>query len=159
MPLKSNRLRWRSRPFAHLREIRTIGEVEYDDGRAHIWLFYPKNGHSGGDTDIEGFRYAVPDGYDDLDDESSASYYAPAGVYLELEKRGGGWRLIGRRNDIAIFNSQGSRIELRDRHRQAQDADEQGSTLSLEYDLFGQLIGDSGWKEFLPLVRMKGNEQ
>ncbi|MCP4573627.1 MAG: hypothetical protein GY838_14810, partial [bacterium] len=128
---------WSSRLFAHLREIRTTGEVEYHDGRGHIWRFYPKNGDSGGDDDIEGFRWAVPDGYDEVDDDddddSSASYYAPAGVYLELEKRGGGWRLIGRHNDIAIFNTQGRLIELRDRHRQAKDADEQGSTLFLEY--------------------------
>ncbi len=119
---------WSSRLFAHLREIRTTGEVEYHDGRGHIWRFYPKSGASGGDDDVEGFRYAVPDGYDD-DDDSLASYYAPAGVYLELEKRGAsGWRPIGRHNDIAVFNSQGRLIELRDRHRQAKDADEQGST-------------------------------
>ncbi len=123
---------WSANLFAHLREITTTGEVEYHDGKGHVWRFYPN-----ADEDAP-----VPD--EDLwDEDQVASYNPPAGVYLRLQKLsdGSGWRLIGRQHDTARFDAQGRLVSISDRHRQGAPAEEQGNTLHLRYDAFGQLIG------------------
>ena len=130
---------WSSRLFAHLRAISTTGEVEYHDGRGNVWRFYPLTADSGPSIAGAGAYYAVAEGYDV--DRPGRQFVAPKGLYLDLEEvPGGGWRLIGRHNDSAIFDRDGRLIELRDRHRKGKaDPDEQGSTMFLEYDIFGQL--------------------
>ncbi|MCP4545813.1 MAG: hypothetical protein GY835_05025, partial [bacterium] len=149
---------WTGSLFAHLREIRTTGEVEYHDGQGNVWRFYPEYGvPPPGPNDPEapyGFHYAVKGAYDD--DQSDiqgqeggekpkyfSTYYTPEGIYLVLQKLAGdrGWRLIGRNNDVALFDEAGRLVELRDRLRQdADDPDEQGNTIRLIHDAYGQLI-------------------
>ncbi len=123
---------WGANLFAHLREIDTTGEVEYHDGRGHVWRFYPN-----AEEDAP-----VPD-EDAYDEDFAASYHPPKGVYMRLQKLRDdrGWRLIGRSHDTAEFNNHGRLLRISDRHRRGQDPDEQGNTLHLRYDTFGQLVG------------------
>ena len=123
---------WSANLFAHLREIDTTGEVEYHDGKGHVWRFYPN-----AEPDAP-----VPDD-DHYDVDPTASYNPPKGVYLRLQKLrdGRGWRLIGRHHDTAEFDGEGRLTTLSDRHRRGQDPNDQGNTLHLRYDVFGQLIG------------------
>jgi hypothetical protein len=105
---------WGSSLFAHLREIPTTGEVEYHDGSGHVWRFYPNDskGIAPSDTpteDPEGLFYATRGAYDSQVDDDS-DYYAPKGLYLRLQNSGDGWRMVGRHNDIATFNSQGCKF-------------------------------------------------
>ena len=123
---------WGANLFAHLREIDTTGEVEYHDGKGHVWRFYPNAEPNA----------PVPD-EDDYDVDPTASYNPPNGVYLRLQKLRDdrGWRLIGRHHDTAEFDAEGRLTTLSDRHRRGQDPNDQGNTLHLRYDVFGQLIG------------------
>ena len=123
---------WGANLFARLREIDTTGEVEYHDGRGHVWRFYPN-----AEPDAP-----VPD-EDHYDEDFAASYHPPKGVYLRLQKLRDdrGWRLIGRHHDTAEFDAEGRLTTISDRHRRGQDPEDQGNTLHLRYDVFGQLIG------------------
>ncbi|MEM8930713.1 MAG: RHS repeat-associated core domain-containing protein [Acidobacteriota bacterium] len=116
---------WGANLFAQLREIRTTGEVELYDGAGHVWRFYPNGG-------------PLPDGWEE---DPAGSYAAPKGVYLRLQKLAGdrGWRLIDRHHNTLEFDIEGRLARISDRHRRGGDAEEQGSTLHLFYDPFGQL--------------------
>jgi hypothetical protein len=121
---------WSSSLFAHLREIPTTGEVEYHYGRGHVWRFYPADSEGvepseAPASDPEGLFYATRGAYDP---QAAGQYYAPKGVYLSLQRIATGWRLVGRNNDSAFFDTRGRLVELSDRHRQgAVDTQEQGN--------------------------------
>jgi RHS repeat-associated protein len=121
---------WSANLQAHLRENEGTGEVEYHDGHGQVWRFFP-----GGSDDED-----KPD-KDDYEDDSSGSYWAPKGVYLRLQKLSGdqGWRLLGRQHDVLQFDRQGRLAVLSDRLRQNAEPGEQGNSLELRYDAFGQL--------------------
>ena len=117
---------WTSPLFAHLREFPSSGEVEYHDGRGHVFRFLPRT-------------LPLPAGYEA---DASGSYHVPKGLYLRLQKLAGGagWRLLGRQHDVARFDSQGRLVELSDRHQKGGTAGEQGSRMQLVYDGFGRLV-------------------
>ena len=72
--------------------------------------------------------------------DDNGSYCAPKGLYLRLEKRGAGWRLISREHDTAEFDEKGRLVVLSDRHRKGStDPTAKGNSLQLFYDAFGQL--------------------
>ncbi|HYU34352.1 MAG TPA: Ig-like domain-containing protein [Thermoanaerobaculia bacterium] len=118
---------WSASLFAHLRELAVTGEVEYHDGMGHVWRFFPRT------------LPAPPEGYENDD---AASYYAPAGVYLRLQKLSGGqgWRLITRDHGVALFDSVGHLTEISDRFYRGGTAGDQGNRMQLRYDPFGQLV-------------------
>ncbi|HEX2551952.1 MAG TPA: DUF6531 domain-containing protein, partial [Nocardioidaceae bacterium] len=119
---------WSASLFTHLRELPVTGEVEYYDGLGHVWRFFPRS---------------LPEAPEGTEDDDSASYYAPAGVYLRLQKLSGGqgWRLISRENELALFDNLGRLIEVSDRHyRGGTNGSERGNRMQMRYDPFGQLV-------------------
>jgi YD repeat-containing protein len=118
---------WSASLFGHLRELPVTGEVEYHDGMGHVWRFFPRT------------LPAAPAGYED---DEAGSYYAPAGVYIRLQRLSGGqgWRLIGRAHDVALFDGTGRLVEASDHLYRGGTAGEQGNRIQLRYDPFGQLL-------------------
>lgn len=115
---------WNGNLFSRLRENTITGEVEYHDGSGNVWRFYPPDSEPG----------------DDYEKDPAGSYKVAKGVYLRLQKlTTGGWRLIGRQHDTAEFDATGRLQRISDRHRRSKGAEEQGNTLELSYDAFGQL--------------------
>jgi len=131
---------WTGRLFAHLREIPTTGEVEYHDGAGHVWRYYPDPGLGDDDCQGVGGFYAVPGAYDVCNPVTG--YIAPKGLFLDLTRTPtGGWRLVGRHRESMVFDPDGRLVEFRDRHRGGEpDPDEQGSTMYLTHDIYGQLV-------------------
>lgn len=128
---------WNSNVFAHLRLIKTTGEVEYHDGSGRVVRFIPVKTLDGEGNAVEN---EVPEGYtsDDTD-----QYLTPKGVYLRLINLPGGtgWKLLGQHNDSLIFDAEGRLSEIRDRLRQNEsDHRRQGNTIRLSNDVFGQLV-------------------
>lgn len=139
---------WSASLFAHLRELPVTGEVEYHDGMGHVWRFFPSTlaELTNDDGTITRLVPNVPEGYEEDD---AGSYYVAPGVYLRLQKLSGGqgWRLIGREHDLAFFDARGQLVQLGDRHFRGSPGatgdggNEQGSSLRLARDPFGQLTG------------------
>ena len=102
---------WHGSLFAHLREIPTTGEVEYHDGRGNVWRFYPKGGGEPEENDPDGAFWAVGGAFDS---DLIGSYFAPKGLYLQLDKLGGGlgWRMLGRSGDWTLFDTDGRLEEI-----------------------------------------------
>ncbi len=153
--------------FAHLREIPALlkpkgegesgsrtellypGEVQYHDGEGRVFRFYPPCDQAlcppgyvapattSGPLDPPQTRSWCPAGYE-ADD--NGSYCVPKGLYLRLEKRGVGWRLVSSEHDTAEFDEAGRLTCLSDRHRQGvKDSAARGNSLQLRHDGFGQL--------------------
>jgi len=117
---------WHSPLFAHLRENRVTGELQYYDGRGRVFRFLPLG------------KEAPPDGWEA---DPNSGYAVPKGLYARIVKEGGGrgWMLLGRNHDFARFDAKGRLIEISDRLRQYKEPSEQGSTIRLFYDFFDQV--------------------
>lgn len=151
---------WTANLFAHLRENRITGEVEYHDGAGNVWRLYPiippkdskgrprrlslPSGAADGDY------WAVAGTYDlgiDEDhpkpspDRAAGDYYAPKGLYLQLRKEDNGFfKLIGLHNEVLVFDGLGRLVSINDRLRQNAEEDEiRGNRIRLHYDGFGRL--------------------
>jgi RHS repeat-associated protein len=137
---------WTSNLFAHLRENPVTGEVEYHDGRGHVWRLYPKVAPAGREKptgDADGHFWARSNAYDlrESMDLQDSLYYVPMGLPVRLERLGStGWRLFGLNNDSVVFDAEGRPVEFADRLRQrAGETQEQGNRVRLYYDAFGRL--------------------
>ncbi|MHB1045448.1 MAG: Ig-like domain-containing protein, partial [Thermoanaerobaculia bacterium] len=130
-------------------ELLSPGEVQYHDGEGNVFRFYPPcvvdpcpPGYveppvpsNAGDPPLTATKCPA-----DYVADDNGSYCAPKGLYLRLEKRGAGWRLISREHDMAEFDEKGRLVVLSDRHRKGStDPTVQGNSLQLFYDAFGQL--------------------
>ncbi|MEO6326495.1 MAG: RHS repeat-associated core domain-containing protein, partial [Thermoanaerobaculia bacterium] len=123
--------------------------IELHQG-GNVHRFYPSQDGCGGEECKPGYVAAVlpstrscPKGYEEDAGGSfgnGASVCMPQGLYLRLVSNPGktGWRLIGPNKDALCFDSNGTLVEISDRHYRG--TAEQGSALSLGHDPFGQLV-------------------
>jgi RHS repeat-associated protein len=134
---------WSSALFAHLRVIKTTGEVEYHDGTGKVFRFLPRGKQYICGVSDEKIRLCDPPAPSGYEYDGNNKYLVQKGLYLRLQQLPGaaGWRLIGEHNDVLIFNEDGKLVEVRDRLRHgAREVLTQGNTIRLEYDRYGQMI-------------------